>query len=380
MRSNRKALNICVVAELVGGVGVYGQNLIRGLISAGIVPTVITPTPDRAPGGKLLRVGEVRGRARWLPQAFAFASALRKVRNDFDLVHFTDARYAVFVPSAGPPLLGTMNDYFYAITGWLSRAGTAAVYSDWVLRHLYYNLTRTIEGRCLRRHKRVLCISNAVASILSTRYGLPASQLAVVPYGLAYGTSDTPLLPKHGPRVLFAGGNFQRKGLHVLIKASRAILARHPDVEFVVLGDGADMPLMKKLSRQVGGEEAFRFEGRVTHEMLYNYYRSADIFVMPSIMEAFGIPFLEAMHCGVPVVASDVAGPDDYLVNRANALICRVGSHTDLANCILELIEDRQLRETLIRNGRITSNGFALHRMIDQTVEVYDSVLASSCV
>lgn len=374
MQRKTDNLRICIVGELVGGVGIYTQNLIRGLSMLGVRPTILTPTPEFAPiETNITKVFRIPGRCRWLLQALAFAKALEPVRDKFDVIHFTDARNAVFVPAIGSPLLGTMNDYFYTITGWNSPEGTKSIYKDWRLRHLYYNILRTVESRCLERYRSILCISKIVRDLLCQRYGIDSQRLIVIPYGIEYGRVDSEPLSKEGPMILFAGGNFQRKGLGVLIQASTSILREIPDARFVILGKSRDERIMKKMCYQFNVAKAFQFVGQVNYETLYRYYRTADIFVMPSILEAFGIPHLEAMHCGVPVIASDTPGPDDFLLDGFNSLLSKVRDADSLACCILRALRDEDLRTTLIRNGLITAKQFTVRRMAEQTLAIYRS-------
>jgi glycosyltransferase involved in cell wall biosynthesis len=364
------------VGELTGGVGVYGQNLIRGLAALGVRLTVVTPTPDASPAGRVVPVRRHFGRGRWLPQAWSLARGLRQADEPFDLVHFTDARFAIFAPNRTTPIVGTMNDYFYAITGWLSGEGSYRIYEDWVRRHVYYNLTRSLERGCLSRLDGVLCISGAVADVLHERYRIPQSNLHVVPYGIAYGPTDVEPVPYDGPMILFAGGNFQRKGLHILIEASGRILDAFPAARFVVLGQSADRGLMERRCEETGVRRAFDFIGQVDYETLYRYYVAASVFTMPSLLEAFGIPYLEAMHCGVPVVASDVAGPDEYLRDQRNCLIAPAGNAAALADATIALLRDRQLVERLIEGGKETARAFTLQQMAAATLDVYRSVVA----
>lgn len=377
MAGNADGLHVGIVGELTGGVGVYAQNLVRGLTALGVRLTVVTPTPERVEACRIVAARGPGGRGRWVPQSLAFARALAPVRRELDLVHFTDARFALFTTRGPGPLVGTMNDYFYAITGWLSARGTRAVYRDWIGRHLYYNLIRLGERRTLRRLDRVVCISRTIRDTLIRRYGVARQRLALVPYGIATPPQPTAGDAPQGPVVLFAGGNFQRKGLDVVLRAAPEILAARPEVRFVVLGSSPDADSMKALCTELGVQHAFRFVGQVDRQTLYHHYRNAAVFTMPSKLEAFGMPYLEAMSCDLPVVASDVAGPDDFLVSGRNAIVVAVGDSAALARAILRLLQDRDLRCSLVAGGRETAARLTVDRMAEATLQVYRQVVAA---
>jgi len=372
-------MKLCLVGELTGGVGVYGLNLIAGLRQIGQDITVVTGSPERSPVSSTIAVKRFTGRARWLPQAWEFAQGLEQLPSGIDLVHFTDARFALFARKGRLPVIGTMNDYFYAQTGWFSGVGTRQLYEDWILRHAYYNVTRTLERPCLSRLDGVICISQAVADVLHEHYSIPPPRLPVVPYGIAYGTCEKRLPPKdHSPNIVLAGGNFQRKGVGVLIRASKQILHAFPGARFTIIGASADQGRMERLCIARGVRESFDFLGQVDYETLYLHYRSASVFTMPSLLEAFGIPYLEAMHCRIPVVASDCPGPSDYLRHRSNCLIAPRGDADALAHNIIAVLNDSNLRDRLVKNGSATAAGFTVEKMVTRTLAAYRE-LSSVC-
>jgi glycosyltransferase involved in cell wall biosynthesis len=200
----------------------------------------------------------------------------------------------------------------------------------------------------------------------------------VVPYGIDYGDTQVELVPGEGPMILFAGGNFQRKGLAVLIDAASTILKEFPAARFVVLGHSADRELMQQRCERAGVRRAFEFVGQVDYATLYRYYMSAHVFAMPSLLEAFGIPYLEAMHCGVPVVASDAAGPDEYLLDGTNCLVVRAGNVTELAAATVKLLRNVELARRLVENGKQTAQEFTVQQMTLRTVHAYRSVMANA--
>lgn len=102
------------------------------------------------------------------------------------------------------------------------------------------------------------------------------------------------------------------KGVDVTIRALPAILRAFPDVKYLVIGRGDDQPRLARLAAEMGVADRVIFAGFVPTEALVDHYRLADAYVMPS-QEGFGIVYLEAMACGVPVLAGDDDGSADPL-------------------------------------------------------------------
>jgi glycosyltransferase involved in cell wall biosynthesis len=375
-------MRVCIAARLAGGVGVYSQMLVRSLVAADATVDIQLATPDPVPAELLDRTrvhsvahaGMLPTHPGWLLDALAFRRAIRPLVRDVDLIHFTDARHALFSTGLGRPTVGTMNDYFYATVGW--RPGSVSrFYHDWPMRYLPYHLARAGERRALRALSCVISISDAVAEIVGRAYAVPAERFTTVRYGLDFST-----IPRNAgtigspPTLLFVGGNFQRKGLLVLLQAFPAVLARLPDARLTVVGRSHYSRGAKRLARRLGVLDRCDFLGAVGHHSLPRYYASATVLAMPSLMEAFGIPYLEAMSCGLPVVATSCQGPDEYLLHERNALVAPPGDAAALAKALIRMLTDQPLRDRLRAGGWETSRQFTPARMANQTLAVYRSM------
>ena len=111
---------------------------------------------------------------------------------------------------------------------------------------------------------------------------------------------------------LWAGDIY--KGVDVTIRALPKITSAFPSVKYVVIGRGDDQPRLAKLAEDLGVAEQVVFAGFVSNEDLVEHYRLADVYVMPS-QEGFGIVYLEAMACGIPVISGDDDGSADPLLD-----------------------------------------------------------------
>lgn len=377
--------SVCLVTELQGGVGVYAVNLLRGLMAAGIEVTVLTPQPHTSPAPRTIAVPEVTGRGRFFTQAAKFAEVYRRERITADVVHVTDARYAWGIRGQGAPVIGTMNDHYYAGLRWWRPGLTRSLYQDWIVRHAFYNAVRLFERPTLRRLDGVVCVSRVVADVLSDEYGVARDRLHVVNLGIdappGSGIGDSVLddlrvatSPERAPRILFLGGNFQRKGLGVLVRSVETVRGRLPAAEVFVAGASRDHDLIAEQLRELRLEECVHLLGGVPHERVAGLFSESTVFTMPSLIESFGIPFLEAMHHGVPVVATRIPGPSDFLVDDVNCLLVEPGDADALGDALIRVSTDRELRERLVREGRRTALSASVGRMVEQTLDAYRDV------
>jgi phosphatidylinositol alpha-1,6-mannosyltransferase len=105
----------------------------------------------------------------------------------------------------------------------------------------------------------------------------------------------------------------QQKGQDRVIQALPRVLLEHPETIYLVVGDGDDRPRLEALATEFGVAEKVQFVGLAAPEELPDYFRLANVFVMPSTCEGFGIAFLEAMASGVPVISGNTDGSLDPL-------------------------------------------------------------------
>lgn len=146
--------------------------------------------------------------------------------------------------------------------------------------------------------------------------------------GFAPGPKPGYLLDRHGLRgkkILLTVGRLaadeRRKGHDNVIRALPAAIRACPDLVYLVAGQGEDRARLEALARQVGVEDKVLFVGMVAPRELADYYRLADVFVMPSAQEGFGIVFLEAAASGLKLIAGNADGSTDALADGALGLV-----------------------------------------------------------
>lgn len=151
------------------------------------------------------------------------------------------------------------------------------------------------------------------------------------------------------------GGHTAGKGIDHMIAAMPAVAARVPDARYVIVGDGSDRPRLEKLTAAAGMADHVEFRGAISDEELERTYRDADVFVLPSSQEGFGIVFLEAFAHGLPVVAADAGAAGDVV--RGRGLLVPPGDPGSLAASVTRILTEPALRASCATAGLEAAEG-----------------------
>ena len=378
-------MRVCFVSQQIGtvrtGVGTYANALVPAVAAAGHPATLVGRGADpQWPGVTYHAVPAAPGDPTpegWLSFAWLAARRLRRLlaAGGFDVVHFLDAREALFAPRRGA-MVGTVHDCYLATASpalgyWRRR------YGDWARRWAYHRLARRLEQAALGRLDRLIANSNYVREALVAAYRLPPRALRTVYLGFSFPWPAAEDGARAGTRaVLFVGANFERKGLPALLAALARVRPRVPDVELHVLGDHPSRRRMEARAAALGLGGRVTFHGFVPRAEVAACYRSAALLALPSEVEGFGITLLEAMHSGLPVIASAEGGSGELVRDGWNGYLVQPGDVGGLADRLLELLGDERRRAEMGGNGRRTAERFTLGRMVDETLAVYRDAVA----
>jgi UDP-glucose:(heptosyl)LPS alpha-1,3-glucosyltransferase len=248
-------------------------------------------------------------------------------------------------------------------------------------------LRLSIEQRTYskRQYGRVIACSSSVQRELQSCYSVPATDIQVIPNGVDLDEFNPSMSQSRrvGERerfgireedflLLFVGNEFGRKGLGTVIQSlSEEGLGT---TKLLVCGRGKQGPY-QRLAAKLGVDNRIIFTGG--REDIASYYAAADLFVFPTLHEAFGMVIIEAMACGIPVVVSREAGAaDDHLEEGRTALLLDNPSDPgELARRIKQLIVDRDLRTRIAGAGREKVQSLGWDPIARQVLQVYESVL-----
>jgi glycosyltransferase involved in cell wall biosynthesis len=175
------------------------------------------------------------------------------------------------------------------------------------------------------------------------------------------------------PLVLSVGSLRPIKGHDVLIEAVRTVRETEPDLQFQALVVGAG-PLRGEYEQSARGLP-ISFAG--FHKDVERFYLAADVYCQPSRSEALPNAVLEAMCCGLPVVASDVGSVAD-LVTADNGLLCVPGDPGSLARQLHRMLAHPEVWPSLGLGSRTLSEGFSAETMVDSYVSLYASLMSGA--
>jgi phosphatidylinositol alpha-1,6-mannosyltransferase len=142
------------------------------------------------------------------------------------------------------------------------------------------------------------------------------------------------------------------KGVDGVIRALPAVLKAVPNLFYVVVGGGSLQPQLEKLARESPTRDHILFIGKLRVEELKTYYSKADVFVMPSRQEGFGIVFLEAMAMGTPVIASNHGGVPEIVRDSVTGFLVDQDDIEGLTDRLILLLRDEALRKMIGEAGR----------------------------
>ena len=178
------------------------------------------------------------------------------------------------------------------------------------------------------------------------------------------------------PTILFTGRFVSKKGVQVLIKSIPRVLAHIPETLFVFAGGGDFSPYMKLLKRLRVRDTNFVHLGYVRDSDMPRLYSKATVYAAPSLEDSLGIRILEAMSSGNPVVASRIGGIPEIIQPYENGMLIAPGDSTKLAEHIIHLLENEDLRKELSQNSRETiEKRFSVKVMAEKTHSFYRRII-----
>ncbi len=253
------------------------------------------------------------------------------------------------------------------------------------------------EKKVISKANRIIAATLAEKSQLEFLYEAPSSKISVIPPGVDIRhfypiakdeAKEVVGVPENTHTILYVGRIEPLKGIDLLIRAI-SIIQKNGDLEccphnLVIIGGepnaktedmNAEMARLQDMVEDLGIENFVIFLGKQDQQMLPYYYSAAEVVVMPSHYESFGMVALEAMACGTPVVASQVGGLAFLVRDGETGFVVPGNDVQKLAKRLVELIKNKELRDKLGSNSVQYAQLYAWENISEKMIEVYHQVL-----
>jgi glycosyltransferase involved in cell wall biosynthesis len=227
----------------------------------------------------------------------------------------------------------------------------------------------------LLSHARQLTATSRYLATITAGYLRSPCPISVIPFGIdpqRFKPGEQPAADKRIGTLRHLEANY---GIDVLIEAVPQLLALDPEVQIEIGGAGSLQSTFERRIQDlgIGGHVALR--GRIAHAEVPDFLCSLAVFAMPSRAESFGVAALEAQACGLPVVASNVGGLPEVVLDGETGLLVPPEQPQVLASALLRLIEDPQRRAKMGQAGREWVRAhYDWQTNVEQMLEVYQQV------
>lgn len=347
-----------------GGAEIYIHRIAQYLIRQGHNVTMFCGNDGHSPkqevldGITIFRRGSMYSVALW-----AFIYYFFKFRGKFDVVVDAAKGVPFFTPLYVRKPIVTLIHHIHREmfkTGLKPPLRGLAIYLESVAMPLVY-------GRV-----DMIAVSDSTRKALRQMGLGRAKPIQIVHPGAEIKRCDIP--KTEYPSVVYLGRLRYYKRIDLLLHAVAQLKRNHPDIKLIIAGTGEAADDLKDLAGRLDLGDTIEFSGRVTERRKAELLTSAWVAAYPSIVEGWGITNIEANLCGTPVVASDVDGLRDSVVDRKTGILVPVTNTEALRDTLERIISHKELRETLSRNAIEWGRKFSWEESSSKFLGIIESV------
>lgn len=238
-----------------------------------------------------------------------------------------------------------------------------------------YLMMKFFLPRYLREADAIICPSEQTKKDLHAFFPYVSDKIRVIPLALPMRKRE--IQEKKEPLILYIGSFEPRKNVHGILHAFAKIKQRGFPHRLLLIGkEEGKNRIPKDLILKLGLQNDVDLLGYLSEEKKRSYLRKADLFLWPSFYEGFGLPLLEAMSAGIPIVTSKGSAIEEVV---ADAAIC-VDPHDSeaIANASIHILSDQTMSHHLIQKGRQRAEEFSLERFGENHLQLYSTIVKCS--
>jgi glycogen synthase len=229
-----------------------------------------------------------------------------------------------------------------------------------------------IEKYGFEKADKIIAISNFIKETIIKHYGISSDKIEVVHNGIDTETYNlvptTSKIQKKNKIVLFAGRITLQKGPDYFVKAAKKVLEKRKDVKFIIAGQGDMLPRIMNSVAELGISQNFIFTGRYSQHDGQKLMNMADVFVMPSVSEPFGLVPLEAMIQKTPTIISKQSGVSEVLQNTLKVDFWDIHQ---LAGKIIAVLDYQHLHEQLQEYGEHEVKNISWDKAAEKCLDIF---------
>lgn len=394
-----------------GGLGTATQGLVKGLVRQGARVTLVVPFPigaadlgeprivSAAAPMQSVRVHRVPTPLAAYGGADAYLAALERARREGlptavygrNLMEEVERFAAVAggIARREPHDLIDAHDWLTFGAGLRARAASGRPFVAHIHATEFDRSGEAVDPRIARRERRglrsaarVIANSRRLRDLVVRRYGVPDSKVDVVHWGIdgeraAPGPPRGSPFPPDDPVVLFIGRVTRQKGPETFVRVARRVADHVPRVRFLLAGTGDLLPAVVEQAVALGLADRVHFAGPLAGDDVDRAYRLADVCVMPSVSEPFGLVVLESLRNGTPCIIPRTAGAAEAVRNAFKVDFWDVDQ---MASQVIALLRHPMLRDELSRRGleELSRPRFSLEEPARLTLASYQRALAEA--
>ncbi len=374
--------------RIVGGIARHCEGLAKALIRSGHEVHVITldlpgiPYYAELDGVKVHRTAVQLGHPDFLTWALLFNHFMEKKMAaisqeiEFDIIHVHDwlAAFAgiSFKHYLRKPMITTIHATEIGRAQGLHSPSSLAIDG--------------VEWWSTYEASKVIVTSSSMKDEVCEHFRLPPEKVEIIPNGIDLSKYDVSVdrqmvrnrygINTNEKLVLCLGRLVPQKGMEYLIRATPTIRQRFPGTRFVIVGDGWLRGHLESLARSTKCSDSITFTGFIPDGEVVALLRQADVLVVPSVYEPFGIVALEGMAAGVPVVASQVGGLGEVIEHDRTGISVHPRNPDSIAWGVARVLSDPKHSAWLTENAReLVQKTYSWDAIATRTVEVCESVI-----
>ena len=230
-----------------------------------------------------------------------------------------------------------------------------------------------IEKHIMDAADKIAAVSQYTKDIIANRYGIPADKIVVVHNGTYFAARTALKPPKRNYQlVIFVGRVTHQKGPWHFIEVARKMLEKRSDLHFIIAGTGDQLEEMIERVAALKIGKNVHFTGFLSQDKVQTLYQLADVYVMPSVSEPFGLTCLEALSNNIPVVISKQSGVAEVL---NHVLKTDFWDSDDMVNKIMALLDYRILREESLKRSDPEVKSLTWEQTAEKLIKIYEEMV-----